>query len=280
MGVIILAPVLIATAVLATIGAIAAERASEDSNREDIPFELPNRRVSRSNSRSRRTSNRTRRQRSDRHDDDSSSKIDEKASHDIARHIFARLNRWFRFGGLLQRIEYDTDILRPHIVGVGPSVYQDRNSGRGRYIHAAHIIRAGHINCRLREMHNLHYNGLRDFIGHTQNVVMEANVGGIGRAIDEFQVNMINLYMLYEIDFTYRCAHVSLNDENLMSLVVDAYVDMLSECANRTTDKTLRDAIESAIRLIHNTPICHFYKAGKKGYDAHYQCWRRNDYED
>ncbi|XP_052890837.1 uncharacterized protein LOC128299039 [Anopheles moucheti] len=113
---------------------------------------------------------------------------------DPDQHISARLVRYFRFAGILQAISETTEIPRDELVADGASQFQDQSSGRGQTIHAAHIIRVGAINEDLKTKSPSLNKALKNFIGHTQNVLRAANVWhGVGGEIDKYQSEQLGV---------------------------------------------------------------------------------------
>uniref|UniRef100_A0A182MG17 RanBP2-type domain-containing protein n=1 Tax=Anopheles culicifacies TaxID=139723 RepID=A0A182MG17_9DIPT len=153
------------------------------------------------------------RETSERVSDDKSSVYDEgkhgsrdeynRRVQDPDKHISERLVRYFRFGGILQAISEETNIPRVELVTGGASRFQDQSSGLGQSVHAAHIIRVGAINSKLKNKSPSLNRALQNYIGHTQNVLRAANAWhGIGGDVDKYQSN--NLNILATIDFNGR----------------------------------------------------------------------------
>ncbi|XP_058062398.1 uncharacterized protein LOC131212520 [Anopheles bellator] len=95
---------------------------------------------------------------------------------DPNRHISTRLLRYFTFGGILQGIHEETQIPRAELVLGGASQYQDQSSQLGPKYHAAHVIRVGSIDKRLKQKNKDLFKALTNYVGHTQNVISLANV--------------------------------------------------------------------------------------------------------
>ncbi|XP_049542454.1 uncharacterized protein LOC125955363 [Anopheles darlingi] len=119
--------------------------------------------------------------------------------HNPLDHIVNRLKRYFVFGGTLQAIAEYTELLRVGLVQGGAVQYQDRSS-EVPGTHAAHVIRVGEINSELWNTNETLFNATRNYIGHTQNVIIDANkFWGIGGELDRFQSS--NLTVLNGINF-------------------------------------------------------------------------------
>lgn len=220
----------------------------------------------------------TKRRKTNRHDDDSSSTIHPSGSptHNVARHIVTRLKRWFRFVGILQRITIDTRLKFKEIILGEASAYQDRHSGLGRSIHAAHVVRAGTVNSILQTENRTHYQGLVDFLAHTQNVPMEANVfHGVGGRIDRFQTNLTNLYVLNTINF--NPDEPSWDDDAMgtINVLIIDFRNLLVNSMAELPHGEMKNQINEAIRLINDMDSETFFNAGVKGYLADYEAWKR-----
>ncbi|XP_076676897.1 uncharacterized protein LOC143373477 isoform X2 [Andrena cerasifolii] len=179
-------------------------------------------------------------------------------------HIVARFERYIRFGGMIQRISEDTGIDRSDVVKGGPSQYQDQHSNRGKEgIQAAHLIRVGEINANLTPSH---FEELKNFIGHTQNVSKEWNYWqGVGGGIDRYQSS--SLRQLAEIDFSGDWTNQNKRAiENIRSYFVAEVVNQMR--AGRMSESNCRNIVTAlSASNVENV----FKNEGKGGYSGKYR---------
>uniref|UniRef100_A0A182QCF1 RanBP2-type domain-containing protein n=1 Tax=Anopheles farauti TaxID=69004 RepID=A0A182QCF1_9DIPT len=182
---------------------------------------------------------------------------------DPSKHISTRLVRYFWFGGVLQAISEKTGIARDKLVAGGASQFQDQSSGRGRGIHAAHVIRVGKINSQLKSKSESLNRALENFIGHTQNVVRAVNAWyGVGGAIDRYQSD--KLAALAEIDFsgTFGPANERRVDNLIAPFreIIDNYV--------QTADANVQTELEKGLSSMSLVGSDMLFWEGKAGYNA------------
>uniref|UniRef100_A0A1Y9HEU1 Uncharacterized protein n=1 Tax=Anopheles funestus TaxID=62324 RepID=A0A1Y9HEU1_ANOFN len=181
---------------------------------------------------------------------------------DPHNHITTRLMRYFTFGGILQAISEETGIPRDKLVEKGASQFQDQSSGLGQTIHAAHIIRVGAINSRLKNKNPSLNRGLENYIGHTQNVLRIVNVWhGVGGAIDRYQSD--NLNTLSTIDFdglsTQSMDVIEQLKEDFFK-IVDQYVQTIPNEQSNNSD------LETDREIVHLINDCMLFENGTLGY--------------
>uniref|UniRef100_A0A182Q278 Uncharacterized protein n=1 Tax=Anopheles farauti TaxID=69004 RepID=A0A182Q278_9DIPT len=185
-----------------------------------------------------------------------------KRVRDPSKHISTRLVRYFWFGGVLQAISEETGIARDKLVTGGASQFQDQSSGRGRGIHAAHVIRVGTINSQLKSKSDSLNRALQNFIGHTQNVLREANVWhGVGGDIDRYQSD--KLTALADVDFTGPLEPTNRRKvEDLITPfreIIDKYV--------QSGDAQAKTVLEEDKVTVYCVGPMMLFEEGKAGYD-------------
>lgn len=195
---------------------------------------------------------------------------------DANKHISTRLTRYFVFGGILQAIAEQTQIPREDLVSGGASQFQDQSSGLGRKFHAAHVIRVGSIDGRLKQKKASLNTALQNYIGHTQNVIDIANVWhGVAGQIDRFQSD--NLSELAKIDFGGAFEPTNRRKvEDLMKLFRDI-IDTHVNSGNRAREK--QSELEADKIGVYCAGASMLFEAGKEGYqmvksgnfETHYQ---------
>ncbi|XP_058064767.1 uncharacterized protein LOC131214407 [Anopheles bellator] len=151
---------------------------------------------------------------------------------------------------MLEAISHRTGIPRGELVKGGGSQYQDQTSGHGRRFHAAHVIRVGAIDERLREKNVSLYKALANFIGHTQVVPMEANQwNGIGGKIDRFQSN----HLEHLARITFNALYDDANEKTMTDLVtlMDQLIGSFGEIPTIGTDfpKTAEEWLDTPEEL-------------------------------
>lgn len=183
---------------------------------------------------------------------------------DPNQHISARLVRYFWFGGILQAISEETGIARDKIVTGGASQFQDQSSGLGMGIHAAHVIRVGTIDKGLRSKSASLTRALQNYIGHTQNVLRDANVWhGVGGDIDRYQSDKLS--KLADIDFNGALEPTNRRKvEDLITPfrdIIDKYVQ------NGSGDAKVKKVLEEDKVTIYCVGPLMLFEEGKAGYD-------------
>uniref|UniRef100_U5ELQ7 Putative hyp37.3 secreted salivary gland protein n=1 Tax=Corethrella appendiculata TaxID=1370023 RepID=U5ELQ7_9DIPT len=203
---------------------------------------------------------------------DPSSTTNEDMELDVVfNHLLSRFTRFFRLGGIIQRISGITGISRTNIIQPGGSQYQDRNSSTPGW-HAAHVIRAGTIHSSITGRQRTE---LENFLGHTQDVPRWANVDKIGQLIDQFQSE--NLNELAKIDFS---GELNSADKIIIIELIKKFVAMLGNCIKYMREnrrgqsneqlqaqigviQELRDYLDCSKEIIEL-----MFKKGKKGYSG------------
>jgi hypothetical protein len=204
-------------------------------------------------------------------DDSSSSYSNEKypnrkdfdyRERDVSRHLVARFSRYIRFGGIIQRISAETNVPRDKVVIGGPSQYQDQRSHRGRDIHAAHVVRVGKIDGRLRG--SKQHTELQNFLGHTQNVARYANVGGVGADIDKFQSNYLGV--LARINFG---GILTQKDEGTLIKLRKEFIDILDKHIKKgKLSEEGKQELKTAKAVVNYIKIGELFQKGKDGYEG------------
>jgi hypothetical protein len=199
--------------------------------------------------------------------DESSSTYNEKDCpnpvRSVSEHLVARFKRYIRLGGIIQRISEQTNIPRNEVVRGGPSQYQDQRSHRGRDIHAAHVVRVGEIDGRLRRSEQL-YTELVNFVGHTQNVRWEVNVGRVGADIDTFQSG--NLETLASIDFS---EILTQDSESTIEMLRQTFITILNEhIENEKLPEEVIEGMMKAKEVLTGMTVEELLKKGKNGYEG------------
>ncbi|KFB37429.1 AGAP001989-PA-like protein [Anopheles sinensis] len=182
---------------------------------------------------------------------------------DANQHIATRLTRYFVFGGILQAIAEQTQIPREDLVSGGPSQNQDQSSGRGPKYHAAHVIRVGSIDGRLKQKNASLNTALQNYIGHTQNVIKAANVWhGVAGQIDLFQSGKLS--ELAKIDFGGAFEPTNRRKvEDLMTefrKIIDTHVNSGNQAQEEQSE------LDAAKIAVHCAGASMLFEAGKEGY--------------